>query len=547
MASYLETIPRDILQEIAYLCSSTKPLASLLSLLLASSSLYKCLNVQASPHLYSKLFREHFDLSPRCCPWRIDVADSVLAMEFVRRYQLLRRIRRRDLTEERLCEDLWTALWMVVENSGLNEGHLSAFKFADFIIELAAHYLPDNENSSESRRQIQALLICLLCYTLTQEKLSSISHDIREELLNLLRPFTNSSTVHRVLPTSSNTLTGISSTITRSSQLGNNLESGERGLPANVTHEKHQSSMSPAWHTVDPTSSAIILTFALKEVVPLMIPPHLPETRALALANHRSGPTVQDFQATVRCKTPLFADPCPSDNCGASVNSTTMSRNILYDPELYQLIHTNHDFPIMDASPYRPGILTGVWEGSYMVLFIISCPNSGHARAEFACRKPMQCAITEYLCYIPHLPLPLGEDDSFEPHITPRRLFVTDDYIEIDSWKYGYEKLNPTQNAESGSRRDQKQALDVILVGETLPDHEQAWGAYRFIGRVTRDGTIFLKREPKNPEDDLLGTWCFQGHLRYGSTFVGQWKSSSCVDKVQGIFSMHKRSDIWNK
>ncbi len=105
-----------------------------------------------------------------------------------------------------------------------------------------------------------------------------------------------------------------------------------------------------------PLSSAIILTFAIKEIVPLVIPFHLPQTRAAALAANRSGPTLLDFQATIRCKTPLFAE------VHSETETSRVPNTRLHDPELYMLAQSNNEI-----SAYRPGTLSGVWEGSYLV------------------------------------------------------------------------------------------------------------------------------------------------------------------------------------
>jgi hypothetical protein len=107
-------------------------------------------------------------------------------------------------------------------------------------------------------------------------------------------------------------------------------------------------------------SSAIILTFAIKEIVPLVIPSHLPQTRGIALVANRSGPTLVDMQATLQCKTPLFADIRPEYDLGPYTPRIPNAR--LHDPELCMLIQSNDDI-----FTYLPGTLSGVWEGSYLV------------------------------------------------------------------------------------------------------------------------------------------------------------------------------------
>lgn len=118
-----------------------------------------------------------------------------------------------------------------------------------------------------------------------------------------------------------------------------------------------------------PLSSAIILTFAIKEIVPLVIPPHLPQTRAAALVANRSGPTLVDMQATLQCKTPLFADTRSEFDLGNHTLGIPNAR--LHDPEFCMLARSN------DIFAYLPGTLSGVWEGSYLVRQFMS-PYHGH-------------------------------------------------------------------------------------------------------------------------------------------------------------------------
>lgn len=76
----------------------------------------------------------------------------------------------------------------------------------------------------------------------------------------------------------------------------------------------------------------------------------------------------------------------------------------------------------------------------------------------------------------------------------------------------GYEKHDVESSDTLKAQRDPSEALDILVVGEvvalrflslisahfeqTLPDHEQAWGGFRFAGRITPDGLIVVRREP---------------------------------------------------
>lgn len=173
MTPYLEAVPSDVLQHIAYFTSSDfvlGPPRDLLALMLTSSCFYNGLNVHASPHLYARLFRARFDFSNACCPWRTGLPDSIIARHFIQRFRALRRAKKKNISNVLLCEDLWAALWMAVENNGLNEKYLSSVNFATYAVEIAKLYLNCHGDACllQHEPRIQSLVVCLLCYIFTR-------------------------------------------------------------------------------------------------------------------------------------------------------------------------------------------------------------------------------------------------------------------------------------------------------------------------------------------------------------------------------------------
>jgi len=141
----------------------------------------------------------------------------------------------------------------------------------------------------------------------------------------------------------------------------------------NVMVDPHQMPYSPKRHSPrcpEPSSATIILTFALNEVFPLAIPPHLPESRAIAIVTHRSGPTMEDLRAVASCRTPLFADiPCgPKAKQLSSADILDPDHKFEYDTEFCRSLRLSYDLARSSKYPYYiPGTFTGTWEGSYMV------------------------------------------------------------------------------------------------------------------------------------------------------------------------------------
>ncbi|KAI0095185.1 hypothetical protein BDY19DRAFT_902185 [Irpex rosettiformis] len=65
---------------------------------------------------------------------------------------------------------------------------------------------------------------------------------------------------------------------------------------------------------------------------------------------------------------------------------------------------------------------------------------------------------------------------------------------------------------------------DIVITGETIHSHGQAWQHYRFYGRVRRwDGLVALVRKPTSIAE--LGIVIFRGYLVANQNFVGNWRA----------------------
>jgi hypothetical protein len=295
---------------------------------------------------------------------------------------------------------------------------------------------------------------------------------------------------------------------------------------------------------------SILLTIVLKEESPLQLPPHLPFSRASANASMRVGPTMEDYSVFAFRKTKLIADSCHllPTNSRTALSPSDPSRSMMHDQDFYRTlcaVKGSRACPQqgLDTLPYTPGMVTGNWEGTFMV-----SPPVTHERSlfsitsspppDFLNRQPMQCQLREYFCLSPSLFSDAAcQGDAKAPSLGRRGVRST------------WPQSNLSRNdflADISSNLDLQQGLYVLISGETSYEHDQAWGAYNFTGRIRlRDGFITLIREPKNTSDDGLGTWAFEGFLHSRETFVGRWRSSKVVDErgVRGIFCMSKRPD----
>lgn len=171
MLSYLEAIPCDVLEYIALLTTidsymSSAALRNILALLLTSSTLYHSLCLRNCPHLYADIFRSVFDVRATLRRFKFQITDSALAGELVLRCRMLRRVKSKSIFRDELRQDLWTAFLMTQESDGINEQHLRSAGLAEFLLDVV------KSCEKTGQYEIQALIIWLLCFTLTQRKLS---------------------------------------------------------------------------------------------------------------------------------------------------------------------------------------------------------------------------------------------------------------------------------------------------------------------------------------------------------------------------------------
>lgn len=107
----------------------------------------------------------------------------------------------------------------------------------------------------------------------------------------------------------------------------------------------------------------------------MKIPHHLPETRAIANANQRSGPTQEDYRIITSHQTFLFADHVrveseESVSLLPSLNSLGLGSSSVYDLQFRDILKIGVSAtadPASDVFLYIPGALSGLWEGIYRV------------------------------------------------------------------------------------------------------------------------------------------------------------------------------------
>ena len=172
MSARFETLPRDILQTIAFLSASTsvfEPPIEVRHLLLTHPLIYQSLRVASAPDLYAHIFFTKFDTRAPIRRFSGQLPDSAFAAELLARCRLIRRVHRVDFSPAGLKQDLWTALWMFLESDGLNERQLSQVNFSDFILGLARYelaYEPISHGPDVGVDSLKPIIVWLLCLAL---------------------------------------------------------------------------------------------------------------------------------------------------------------------------------------------------------------------------------------------------------------------------------------------------------------------------------------------------------------------------------------------
>lgn len=120
-----------------------------------------------------------------------------------------------------------------------------------------------------------------------------------------------------------------------------------------------------------------------------------------------------------------------------------------------------------------------------------------------------------------------------------REVFEESSDEDMDSEEDEYASTNE-DDVEEYIEAECTGVSDIVITGETLQRHGEAWNHYRFYGRVREwDGLIALVRVPMFERD--LGTYIFRGYIIGGTNFVGRWRAwTKTLDRVplEGPFTM---------
>ncbi|KAI0829030.1 hypothetical protein BC628DRAFT_1533672 [Trametes gibbosa] len=189
-------LPHDVILAIAAQLASIDPLGPpthLPPLFLSCRYVHAVLH-QHRKFLFARICRDKFDT--RAAVRRLGptaITTTALAFQLKKQTLALKRLRQCDLSSCHLTSDLWTAYLMFMENDGRNYSHLMHYAHLDLFLErfmdstLWAHRESNLGWPVDSTPN--SLVVWMLWFTMSPERLSGMTAERRGKYMDLLRPF----------------------------------------------------------------------------------------------------------------------------------------------------------------------------------------------------------------------------------------------------------------------------------------------------------------------------------------------------------------------
>ncbi|KAG2078452.1 hypothetical protein BDR04DRAFT_1041415 [Suillus decipiens] len=513
------------------------------------------LSPESNSYLYFVLFKDRFS------PWRhfpgAHLTADNIEHELRKRFRALKRIRRGDVADPDILESLSTIYIMMLEDDGRNWDQLLWARLPIFMTRFLRERLmvdAETNNGWPTENEVNILAVSIFWLMSCSESIRDETDELRREFVQLLSPCSFAGFRYPCF-------TGLEYDLYPPENSPKTVATSAHGIyslirPVSTTVYYFG---RPVSFNLPPLAPyAILIHFSRLETRPLMIPPHLPETRAEAVANGTSGPTKEDvIYFNTHCKTHF-----PGTVYGNRLDTLLKSRR--HDPDWTRSVRDPlYRSPSSLPGQYIPGTISGRWQGSFIAPYynvykdILSSSSAPSPFPSFG-RFPLYVTFRELYCYSPSIPLPLGgSEGAFENAFLPIgcRWHETEAGVEFTgenaSFKAYYSpprqehlEIGFVGGTAGKSKPSAHGAFDVIITGVTEDRYAAAWGGYRYMGRIRpSDGLIVLLREPLDPQMVELGRALFRGYIISSRNFVGRWRYVSTgvhPPEWESIFSLCK-------
>ncbi|OAX40985.1 hypothetical protein K503DRAFT_558481 [Rhizopogon vinicolor AM-OR11-026] len=559
-ASFITT-PTELLEKIVLLAVHQRrqgPPSILRSLRLTCRMSNNALSPESNSYLSFMLFVDRFDIpSPRRHSLSSQLPVDNIECELRKRFRALQRIRRGDIADPDILESLSTIYIMMLEDDGRNWDQLIWAELPSFMRRFLRERLmmgAETNNGWPTENEVNMLAVSIFWLMSRSESIRNETDDLRSKFLELLSPYAFAGFRYPCF-------TGPEYDFCPSENSPKYVVTSVHGAyppvrPVSITVDYFG---RPVPFDLPPLAPyAILAHFSRLETRPLMIPPHLPETRAEATVNGISGPTKEDVTYfNAHCKTHF-----PGTAYGNRFDTLLKSRR--HDPDWTRSIRDPlYRSPSSLPGQYIPGTIAGRWQGSFIAPYhntyetMLSSPSAPSPFPMFG-RFPLYVTFKELYCYSPCIPLPVNEngagfENAFLPigcqwHETEAGVEFTGRNTSFKAYYSPPRKEHLDGDFIEGAHGELKPSalgpFDVIITGVTEERYAAAWGGYRYMGRIRpSDGLIVLLREPLDPQMVELGRALFRGYIISSRNFVGRWRY--VADGIQpaeweSIFSLCK-------
>lgn len=640
MASNISTIPREVLERIAFELVMTEQRgrpAELVGLLLACRDLNKKLSYKFCPALYARIHKSMFDTAaPHRRFGSKAIRPSNLTSQLRANCFMLQRIRQGDVYSPHVLDDFWLAYVLIMENDGKNRVQLDRAGLGVVVNKFVRSRLwEDAENGWPREKPINALALWLLWCTTTRESVEHEHPAERAELVRLLLPYVVMAFKYPSFHAPDNHLfLPLPEEWQRDDLVSVRTIHGSYPLYREPDETRHTFALYGSdvdVGTPSLTAAAKLIYFSRREVHQLDVPADLPVNRAQANRIGYARQTQADLIEVNTHKGAKFLSPSDWDWAEKLSDEDYMyeadgvwkadlrSPSAQWDCDWERVRYCWDPWsqPFLKGSTYTFGCLDGLFQGRMLVpadndyfnlLPTMNYPQDFSEMSPFMTTWPVFMRLREHHCINPAVPLlPGGPADDladdgiqnawmpavhcresdgkvicrdggdniseyetyasgrlsshsadtctfcirrreadeqatrerYEARISSVRIEEVEDEEDFPRHEDYEEDFArawslPSSSDESDDEEDTLDGScsgiqDIIITGETDPDHGAAWGRFTFLGRVRPwDGLIALVRIPHGPQaENGHARWVFRGYLHYGQVLVGSWRGAA--------------------
>ncbi|EJD06721.1 uncharacterized protein FOMMEDRAFT_131573 [Fomitiporia mediterranea MF3/22] len=580
----LESLTPELLSQIALftICDRFKagPPSQLLPLSLISRSIYRALCLNDNYPLLSQVFGLKFDLSSCGRRFGVNYLTTVdFSVELKKRCQALKRLRAGCFDDTTLVDDLWTALLMMFENDGFNEVHLLDWvglhsRLLDILRKLHAQ-------TSAYNSSVWSLTIWLLWMTSDEASLRAEVPFDRDLLMSALQPLVIAGNRHEAFcaPEASFECRKLHLLTTKCMPIIHYNQSLFLRIPSAPLAAFLAST---ARLDFDQQCGKVVGGCSLS----------LPRSREVAIALGITGPTIEDMEelgkiARVairrRASTTGSTREHNLDDSPSKFLDIDWSRMMLFEHSSQTARHGE----AFRGQAYVPGNLAGPWAGKFMVPELQAYRALLADSADFPSsripmyQRPLYMRLREHHCLSAEASISYNSDrgEDFLNAWLPRSCSYREDedsaqlvvYDKLSRRRVKYHTLVPVsgfrdtpgysdhrlngsdskhhsmgyRNVHAEGFGTPEHVKDIIVTGETDPQHGDAWGHFKVLGRVRPwDGLVALLRSPAFSDESELGTWLFRGYIVGSGMLVGRWRDATSMNgasELEGPFFMTKQ------